>query len=1473
MADTQAAPNPNAQLNVLSRMPSPRGKNALRFRGKDIEDFLTEYEHAADHANLTDEKKCEEIRIYFAKKEKRVIDVLDGFIHGDWRALKRELRSLYTSSAERKTYQPRDIQRFIARKRKITKLTHFDTYRREFLVITSNLEARNALSGYDRNDYFWSGIQPESLRDVLENELRTKGLWVDLTLPPPMNRVIEVATKFLDRDAYLPRHIGKRAKSARDRKRRKNLVVSDEESSEDEDGSESSSSSAEEDSSSDEEEVEVKRKAKGKRGSSREDVPKESKSEEKTTAKSDPNVQSNIDDLAERFKRLELQLGERGNRDAQAQKTRATVYCVMCGKAGHVIRECPDSKFFLGQGICRMDVNNRVVMSDGSALPRAEGDGGAAKVIFRRMATNTASGPTATSASNVEVVGGEAYYNTEPEELAVLGRMEFEVLPAERGDKSKKAKPYDRQEPKKVAERTVPEVPKCMGVPPNRAYVELPPTILKRSTPAQPMKPTVEDDVMGDAEEEVVPIVSKGKEREQPAVVAPVPVRVHAVPTERPRPERVVQSNKPPPKFVVRDPKASTEKQKGLPSYKYASELMNGTDSELVFKRLLDQPVTMKLGEVLGSSFELGRRFQTATKSQRFPTPQAKAASLEVLREMMEEGLDADDRGSEGYLSEAQNLPEFTVDSGEASPAGGSTEELHAWEYQMRMQDEYERQFTYPEREVNLAARPHEYRAMVTARLSGRIGESDYTMLVDSGSELNIMTLQQAQELALPIDDSGNSWTLKGISGHTMGLEGICWNVPVRIGGIDFPHNFFVTRLNLGNKDMVLGQPWLFSHSTRIDYVHEMGVTLQLWENGDRKGRSVLINLPLVKAPRNVMPISLRRDYESYSAECTYRGGETIASPGDDPSSKVVPTFMNRAIEAVRMPELDPEKPRPVGLNEDLILQSTLASPFFAEAVKKAWFAAVKTGEETLVERIEKLKKNVGISPIYESEYTTREVNGAKYKPVARKVVPVSTQDPESVIPLYRELEIGELPKLPVVPTRLEDLKFTERLNKERISSIVSRLPAGFLTKSEVELLIHVIMQYEGAIAFTDLERGSFRQAYYPDYVIRTVPHKPWQKKPIKLPQSRREEVIKIMKTHMASGRYEPSSASYRSTFFAVEKKGGALRVVHDLQPLNAVTIRDATLPPRVDNMIESFSGRAIYGLFDLKAGYDTRVLSPISRDLTSFYVEGMGLLRLTCLPQGHTNSVQEFQRCTQHMIGPLYPERAEVFIDDCAAKGPRSKYNEQTIPGNEQIRVFIWEYAHNVQELLARMRESGATVAGSKMILATPRLQLLGAEVALDGAHVSHEVTAKLAKWPTCRNPTEVRGFLGTVGVVRRWIRDFAKIAKPLTALTRKMAPHEFEWTEEAQDAMDLLKHLASVAVPVQSLDYELARGVKAKDQRDNELGLVSVHVDSSTIGVGWMIAQHLEEAEYPIVFGSITFNDRESHYSQPKLKLYGVF
>src|SRR6201999_4631326 len=93
------------------------------------------------------------------------------------------------------------------------------------------------------------------------------------------------------------------------------------------------------------------------------------------------------------------------------------------------------------------------------------------------------------------------------------------------------------------------------------------------------------------------------------------------------------------------------------------------------------------------------------------------------------------------------------------------------------------------------------------------------------------------------------------------------------------------------------------------------------------------------------------------------------------------------------------------------------------------------------------------------------------------------------------------------------------------------------------------------------------------------------------IPAGIRDEVCEIIKTKIESGTYEPSSSSYRSRWFTVLKKNGKLRIVHDLQPLNAVTIRDAGVPPYMEQLAEAYGGRACYGLLDLFVGFDERTL------------------------------------------------------------------------------------------------------------------------------------------------------------------------------------------------------------------------------------------------------------------------------------------
>src|SRR5260221_12904196 len=217
--------------------------------------------------------------------------------------------------------------------------------------------------------------------------------------------------------------------------------------------SDSSASSKGEESSDDEDDDDTKERKKAGKKKSREKNVKEPKDEEKPAM--DQHVQMNIEDLADRFKCLELKLGERSGQQSQPPRTRVAMYCIMCRASGHGIRDCAESKFFIRQDICRMDVNNRVVMSDGTALPRTKGEGGAAKQIHSRMVGNipAVTGPMSTSASNVEVVAEEADYANELEELMILGSMEFEVLPADRSDKTKKAKPYDCPEVKKSVEK------------------------------------------------------------------------------------------------------------------------------------------------------------------------------------------------------------------------------------------------------------------------------------------------------------------------------------------------------------------------------------------------------------------------------------------------------------------------------------------------------------------------------------------------------------------------------------------------------------------------------------------------------------------------------------------------------------------------------------------------------------------------------------------------------------------------------------------------------------------------------------------------------------------------------------------------------------------------------------------------------------------------------------------------------------
>jgi hypothetical protein len=138
--------------------------------------------------------------------------------------------------------------------------------------------------------------------------------------------------------------------------------------------------------------------------------------------------------------------------------------------------------------------------------------------------------------------------------------------------------------------------------------------------------------------------------------------------------------------------------------------------------------------------------------------------------------------------------------------------------------------------------------------------------------------------------------------------------------------------------------------------------------------------------------------------------------------------------------------------------------------------------------------------------------------------------------------------------------------------------------------------------AWNDTEHGRFQEDFFPPVLMPVVEHKPWVLHNMPIPPGLYDEICKTIRTKIEAGVYERSNSSYRSRWFTVIKKDGkALRLVHSLELLNAVTIQHSGVPPFTEQIAEQFASRACGGILDLYVGYDERLLHERSRDYTTF--------------------------------------------------------------------------------------------------------------------------------------------------------------------------------------------------------------------------------------------------------------------------------
>ena len=182
---------------------------------------------------------------------------------------------------------------------------------------------------------------------------------------------------------------------------------------------------------------------------------------------------------------------------------------------------------------------------------------------------------------------------------------------------------------------------------------------------------------------------------------------------------------------------------------------------------------------------------------------------------------------------------------------------------------------------------------------------------------------------------------------------------------------------------------------------------------------------------------------------------------------------------------------------------------------------------------------------------------------------------------------------------------------------------------------------------------------------------------------------------------------------------------------------------------MESLVGACIFSCMDLKSGFWQVKMAEDSRQYTAFTVGSMGVYEFLRMPYGLCNAPATFQRLMQNCLGELNLMFALTYLDDVIV---HSKSPEEHL---------CW-----LQAVFDRFAEHGLKLKPSKCHFFKESITYLGHEISENGMLPGSDGIRAIAEMAPPATFTGIRRFLGASGYFRRFIKNYARIAKPLNDL-----------------------------------------------------------------------------------------------------------
>lgn len=281
------------------------------------------------------------------------------------------------------------------------------------------------------------------------------------------------------------------------------------------------------------------------------------------------------------------------------------------------------------------------------------------------------------------------------------------------------------------------------------------------------------------------------------------------------------------------------------------------------------------------------------------------------------------------------------------------------------------------------------------------------------------------------------------------------------------------------------------------------------------------------------------------------------------------------------------------------------------------------------------------------------------------------------------------------------------------------------------------------------------------------------------------------------------------------------------------------------------------FAKFDLKHGYWAISVHEDYRHILAFEIPGFPQLQPTRMPQGTQSAGHSFCEAMNIAFGPIPEPLPEPSFLAPPDNNPGSMQRLLTYIDDLIAR------ARNVEELLdfvendflPRISWALLKLSLKKCEIGMEEVDALGDVYKTGGrTHITNARSARLRDWAIPLDVTGVRSFLGAIGPTRRFIRNFAETARPLSRLTGNV---DWQWGPAEALAFEALRERCSTVVDMHGYDPTHP---------------TRMFVDASGWAAGCYVEQLIEKVPKPIMYDSFLFTKTQRNYGTYKRELFGI-